>query len=174
MIFFQPYNYLIDENVTFEAKVKEMSSQYSNTLQISSNLEAIGAIIQIEIFKSNDDFLGYYRDKTANIKFHSVPAMIDTGAHITVIDSSFIENLGLSKSERIYKAKGFGGIVDKHSHKCILYNSICKNTGIPLDVFDNEFSHEPYKAILGRDFLRDFTLIYDGWSNSFRLINVQV
>ena len=146
-----------------------------NTLQISGNIENDGAIVDIQIFKSQTDFKEYFKNKNLAIPYCSAKAMIDTGAGRTSISEEFILKLQLESLAEAAKTESFGGTVrENKQYNCLLYNPIFKQRAIPLAVLGNEFKHCPYNAIIGRDLLVDFTLIYDGWSNSFRLINIKV
>jgi hypothetical protein len=146
-----------------------------STFQIFGNLVEEGALIDLQIFKTHDDFLLYYKKKDLTSIYCTAKAMIDTGAARTSISNEFISKLALTGPEKTAKTEGFGGtMLDKKQYDCVIYNPIFKHKAISLTVLDNDFKHCPYNAIIGRDLLVDFTFIYDGWSNSFRLININV
>ena len=169
--------HLYKESVQTEFTVKEidfeMAESTQNTLQITGNITVEGPIINVEVFKSLEDLRAWHNNKTL-VKFHTLSALIDTGADISSLHTPFIDDLNLDKIEGGFKGQGIGGVINTEKAKCIVYRSIFRQIGLPLNLIGRDFSNENFKAILGRDFLRYFTLIYDGWSNSFRLINVNV
>lgn len=157
--------YTVKENVG-------LNKNEMNTLQICGNVEKDGLIIELQVFKSSNDFKEYYNNKNKEIKYETITALIDTGADRTAISKEFIEKIQLEENG-IVKSIGFGNIVtESKKYKSIFYNRIFKHRALSIEVVENDFTEQHYNAILGRDFLVNFTLIYDGWSNTFRLINV--
>jgi len=150
-----------------------MAQPDANTYQVTGDILHQGALVNIEVFKNSEDFIEWYQNKNQEIQFVTLSAMIDTGAHKTSIDNKYINDLNLTKIDDV-QSIGFGGLVTSGKYPCVLYNSIFKYRALTLEILNADLSHETYKAILGRDFLENFTLIYDGWSNTFRLINVNV
>ncbi len=89
-------------------------------------------------------------------------ALFDTGASITCVDESVLRRLGLPPMDNIDLATPSGSS-KAHTYACALYFP-----GYPLPDADLSFvagaqlQHTGYVALIGRDFLSDMVLIYDG------------
>lgn len=90
------------------------------------------------------------------------PALIDTGAHSSCIDSQLAEALGLPIIDRI-RVGGVGGSTEVNAHLAQIYVPSLDHTiygefsGVHLAL-----GGQPHQALLGRDFLRRFTFAYEG------------
>jgi hypothetical protein len=166
-------NYLyVFKDDKIEYCVKEIDDM--NTLQIVGDIKSDGLLIDLVFFKNKQDFLTYYNDKNRTVNYYTIKCLIDTGACKTALSDIFIEKLNLEQ-KGFAKTIGVGtDIINNKKFDCVIYHDIFKHKAISLEILNTTFKEQPYNAILGRDFLQYFTLIYDGWSNSYRLINVNV
>jgi hypothetical protein len=100
---------------------------------------------------------------------HLVSALIDTGAHSTVLNPDVIARLGI-------KPVGVAAIVTPSTTAALTCNRYHINVYFSEDfVVENVFAIEapmggvPYQCLIGRDILRLATLIYAGQRNEFTL-----
>jgi predicted aspartyl protease len=100
---------------------------------------------------------------------HLVAALIDTGAHSTVLNPDVISRLGI-------KPVGVAAIVTPSTTAALTCNRFHINVYFSEDfVVENVFAIEapmggvPYQCLIGRDILRLATLIYTGPRNEFTI-----
>ncbi|ABW00953.1 aspartyl protease family protein [Caldivirga maquilingensis] len=97
----------------------------------------------------------------------TVPALIDTGALITAIDRSVLNQLGYPPYGTINLATAGGTVaVPIYLVKLVLFSNVPDpRARIILDnmtIASVDLSTQQYKALIGRDILRNVILIYDG------------
>ena len=99
---------------------------------------------------------------------HPYPALIDTGATLSSIDSVLAADLGLRVLDN-RPALGIGGVQYFDRYLAQVFVPSLGTTiwgafqGMHLS------AGGPYKAILGRAFLAHFTMVYEGWTGSVKL-----
>ena len=106
-----------------------------------------------------------------NLSTQTFPALLDTGADINCIDSNLASELGLRVLEQRIVA-GLGGDFQTGIYLAQIYIP-------PLQVtLSGEFagiisaSRDMFhRAIIGRNFLRDFAMVYDGRTGVVTLSN---
>jgi predicted aspartyl protease len=98
-----------------------------------------------------------------------VTALIDTGAHSTVLNPDVVSRLGI-------RPVGVAAIVTPSTTAALICNRYHINVYFSEDfVVENVFAIEapmggvPYQCLIGRDILRRATLIYSGRQNQFTL-----
>jgi predicted aspartyl protease len=98
-----------------------------------------------------------------------VTALIDTGAHSTVLNPDVVSRLGI-------KPVGVAAIVTPSTTAALICNRYHINVYFSEDfVIENVFAIEapmggvPYQCLIGRDILRFGTLTYAGSRNQFTL-----
>lgn len=102
------------------------------------------------------------------LESHLYPALIDTGATLSSIDSVLAENLGLRLLDT-QPASGISGVQYFNRYLAQVFIPHVDTTiygafqGVHLNLGG------PYKAILGRAFLAHFRMIYEGWKGSVKL-----
>lgn len=90
------------------------------------------------------------------------PALLDTGAVITTVDFRVLEQL---KAEPIREASmGSSRGIQKHRvyRVCLGFTSTDFGLIGPLEVMDGDIAYQRIVALIGRDVLKDFLLIYNG------------
>ena len=99
----------------------------------------------------------------------AVTALIDTGAHTTVLNPETVKRLGI-------QPVGVTTISTPSSTSPLACNRFHINVYLPEDfVIENVFAIEapmagvPYHCLIGRDILRFATLVYVGPANQFTL-----
>ena len=91
-----------------------------------------------------------------------LPALVDTGALESCIDDSLAEEIGLPAVE-VGSIAGVGGIIEANIYIAQMYVP-----GLHSTVYGRfagaqlQASGLPYYALIGRTFLQDFTMVYDG------------
>ena len=135
-------------------------------------LEFLGPTLQVEI--------RYYDSGSpAETKGASSPsemrhlALVDTGARESAIESTLAEELGLIRAEDgERKAVGILGVsaVDVYLARISIpelgYSIAGGFPGVHLAV-----GGQPYRALIGRDIVRNFTMVYDGQYGTVTLSN---
>ncbi|HAI84074.1 MAG TPA: hypothetical protein DCL43_10420 [Chitinophagaceae bacterium] len=156
----------------------------SGTLQLQStnmygfqqtipSLEDVGPIIEAEVHSNEDTFLNIKNLQSAE-PFCKVNLLIDTGSNISGLDKRFIRQLQLSKYVDSAHVGGVGGMHELARYKGILYLPIFQNKALPIDVIEGDYANAPYDGIIGRDVLRFCSFTYDGWSNTFKLMAIDI
>lgn len=108
-------------------------------------------------------------NRLADLPVEGVLALIDTGASTSCIDGSLAMHLQLPVVDQ-RQCAGIGGSIEVNMHLAqvhagqlsfTLYGALA---GVDLTLGD-------HKILLGRDFLRNFTMIYDGPSGAVDLVD---
>lgn len=92
-------------------------------------------------------------------------ALIDTGASQSCIDKSFVERLHLVRSGED-KLVGVGGEVDANVYHVIVDVPSLGHRQ-PMALFSPLDDPIPSMVLLGRDFLADYVLVYEGPEECF-------
>lgn len=130
-------------------------------------LERYGPTILVHIGLDNN----FQPSKTSaqNLRATSVPALVDTGASESCIDSTLAEKLGLPVINQQAVA-GVHGAQPANKHLAHIYipdldfSMSGQFTGVHLLA-----GGQPHFALLGRDFLKDFTMTYEGRTGTVRI-----
>jgi len=97
-------------------------------------------------------------------------ALIDTGAFASCIDSTLASTLGLPVIDRRL-VSGVHGEGEVNVHLAQIYIPSLKfSTKGPYAAVHLHAGGQPYGALLGRSFLRFFTMTYDGQKGAVELI----
>ena len=133
------------------------------------DLFASGPVFQISVGPSREMINAL---SSLGVVFRSpfaVSALIDTGAHTTVLNPETIKRLGL-------KPVGVAPITTPSTTQPVMCSRYHINIYFADDVVvENIFAIEapmggvPYHCLIGRDVLRSATLLYEGNSNRYRL-----
>ena len=97
------------------------------------------------------------------------PALVDTGATESCIDADFARRMGLPLGNQ-GEVAGIGGLITVDYYLAQIYVPGLNRTlygrfaGITLQA-----GGQPYYALIGRDFLQNYTLVYRGRSGSVTL-----
>jgi predicted aspartyl protease len=134
-----------------------------------ADLFAAGPGIQISVGPSRE-LIHVFRGLGARVPSpHLVSALIDTGAHSTVLNPEVISHLGI-------RPVGVAAIVTPSTTAALTCNRYHINVHFSEHfVIENVFAIEapmggvPYQCLIGRDILRLATLIYAGQRNEFTL-----
>ena len=107
--------------------------------------------------------------KLPDLPAEGILALIDTGASTSCIDSTLAMYLQLPIVDQL-ECAGIGGSMEVNMHMAQVHTPSLSFTlygafaGVDLTVGD-------HKVLLGRDFLRDFRMIYDGPTGAVDLID---
>lgn len=98
-------------------------------------------------------------------------AIVDTGAAVSCIDSALAIELGLPVADR-QDVAGVHGAQAVNLHAGQMYVPLLKYTlhGLFHGVHLSD-SGQPHAALIDRDFLRDFTMNYDGRTGAVTISN---
>ncbi len=132
-----------------------------------------GPIIEAEIHTNDKTFISI-KNNNGNDTYCSVKLLIDTGSNISGLDTSFIQRLKLKRYKGNAQVDGVGGMHDVKLYRCILYLPIFGERAMPIDVVEGNYNNSPYDGVIGRDVLKYCSFTYDGWSNTFKLIAIDV
>lgn len=126
---------------------------------ISDNLSEEGLRMDVEIMPSAD----FMKQKGWNARTAPVfrtQALFDTGAKLCAVDQSVIEALGVQPYRTCPVKTPYQTVQSE------VYQLIFKLPGrkeyFPVTAVVADLSADGYKALIGRDFLRYCTLVYDG------------
>lgn len=136
-------------------------------------LQDSGPIIEAEIYRDDASFLSIKNLQSAEI-FCKAKLLIDTGSNISGLDIKIIKQLKLKQYKDDATVDGVGGLHELKFYKAILYLPIFQQQALPIDIVEGNYSNSPYDGIIGRDVLRFCSFVYDGWSNTFKLVAVDV
>lgn len=127
-------------------------------------LEHYGPTIAVQI--------GYHdRDGALQLSSDVYDALVDTGADASCIDSTLAAELNLKIVDKQYAAGVLGsGLVNVYSAQLYIPDlSAGFVGGFPgLPLADDEL---PHAVIIGREFLRHYTLLYEGRTGVFTISN---
>ena len=98
-------------------------------------------------------------------------ALIDTGASYSSIDSSLAEELGLPRAGTTLAAGVSGPLVAITYQAQVFIPSLNAIVHGELAAAHLRAGGQPHAAILGRDFLRNFTMTYEGRTGQVTLSN---
>ena len=98
-------------------------------------------------------------------------ALIDTGASITAVDEAVLQGLGLNATS-VIEVEVPGGNAPRLLYECDITLSGTPIPVLPLNtVVGIGLAHLGYSALIGRDLLRQFQLVYNGaegfWTLAF-------
>ena len=97
--------------------------------------------------------------------------LIDTGASHSSVDSALAEELGLPL-QGTASITGVGGALEVNTYRAMIFIPALNTTlhgELPVAYFRT--GGQPHSAILGRDFLRDYTMVYEGRTGQVTLSN---
>lgn len=137
------------------------------------SLEDVGPIVDAEVHTDANSFLNV-KNSAGSEAYSKVKLLIDTGSNISGLDKRFIRSLRLSRYHLSATVDGVGGLHELSRYKCILYLPIFQDKALPIDVIGGDYENAPYDGIIGRDVLRFCSFTYDGWSNTFKLMAVDI
>jgi predicted aspartyl protease len=124
-----------------------------------SNLELTGAVFRFHITVP--------QDITSEVKPLDIAALIDTGAHSTVIQTGIAAKLGLppTRPVKIQSAK----YPEFRSHMYRIRLLLAPGVDIEVEAMEAPMRGYYYECLIGRDVLKHCMLFYDGKTNSFAL-----
>lgn len=138
----------------------------NNDEQRKIGLAASGPIFLIEIAES--DLIGQELSSHIPPPSEHGPALIDTGADITCVDSDVIANLGLFPNGQVYTYTSTGGFITltypvsltiPDARSGVRFESL---TVVGLDLRSGISGHRDLHALVGRDVLQEFEFFFDG------------
>ncbi len=105
--------------------------------------------------------------QTADANVRSVPALIDTGASLSCIDDTLAQDLGLPLIDRV-PSGGVHGVADLNLY---LGYIVIPAMGISQagEFIGANMAGQSHQALIGRSWLKDMIMIYDGRSGSVKL-----
>ncbi len=131
-------------------------------------LSKVGPTLNISVLppKPVRDALQKHNDV---IPSSSIYALIDTGASHTSIDHTVVKDLDLV-AHNIINVQTPGGETQQYTYEAdFVLNEILPKQGFYLTCLSADLNKQSHDALLGRDVLEYFTLIYNGWENAFYL-----
>ena len=133
-------------------------------------LERYGPTLSVEI-----GFDHLFHPDSANrrpdIPTDSRSALVDTGADVSCIDSALVAELGLPLFTQ-GKVSGVGGVSTVQYHLAQIYipslRYIIYGAFAAVHISSDE---QPHQALIGRDFLKNFRMTYEGRTGAVILSN---
>jgi predicted aspartyl protease len=100
-----------------------------------------------------------------------LPALVDTGAVESCIDSALAEVLQLPIVDRL-QISGVGGAAEVNVHLAQIYIPELQHViHGPFSAVHLTAGGQPHYALIGRTFLHNYTMIYDGRTGAVTLSN---
>ena len=146
-----------------------LSPEDFDSLNGADRLEDLGPILHVQI--GLDPAYTLEQSPRPSLPIEPLPALIDTGASESGIDSGLAVRLQLPVVERSAVA-GIHGSFELNYYLAQIYVPSLdftihgKLAGVNLAA-----SGLPYSALIGRDFLRNFTMTYNGRTGQVTLNN---
>lgn len=158
-----------------ELEIGPYVNEGANHLNNADRLQAGGAWMSVTIYRGDDP-------KGIDGLSVSGKAIVDPGANASGFLGEFLDQIGIIISPQKGTSTGWGG-----SHECeftsVQIQTDFLDTRIPLraitiirekaaEDFKRNFGKigaEPPIGIIGRDFLRDFKMVYDGFNGKVTL-----
>jgi Aspartyl protease len=132
-----------------------------------------GPIIDAEIFSNDDSFYSVKNFNGYDV-YCKVKLLIDTGSNISGLDTKFVKQLKLRKQKGKNQVNGVGGMYSANLFRAILFIPIFKDRALPINIIEGNYTNMAYDGVIGRDVLEFCSFVYDGWSNTFKLIAIDV
>ena len=131
------------------------------------DLVSIGPIIEVILYPSKPVF-DQFKKEGKSVPSKKVIALIDTGASGSCFHHQIARELGLVAHDEVPVGTPAGITMQLIYDMCFSLPSLT-NTILPIVALGANLEQQPYKAFIGRDILKDCTLIYNGWDNSYQL-----
>lgn len=133
----------------------------------SQNLQIAGPIIEVVIVPPQP-VIERIKAKGEKVPGQKAIALIDTGATCTCIDKTIAQTMELV-SHDIKRVQTAGGDDMQYLYDAGIILPLAQNAIFTVQVLEAKLEKQPYKVLIGRDVLRNCTLIYNGWDNSYTL-----
>lgn len=133
----------------------------------SQNLHLAGPIIEV-IIVPPQPVIEDLKAKGLALPGQKAIALIDTGATCTCIDKTIAQALKLV-SHDIKRVQTAGGEDMQCLYDAGVILPLAQKNIFVVQVLEAKLEKQPYKVLLGRDVLRNCTLVYNGWDNSYTL-----
>lgn len=136
----------------------------------NTQLLNVGPIVAVDVSPSSPVLLKRRQMGRKNQTVRE-PALIDTGASGTCIDTSLAKALNLVHRDVITVVTPNGQSQQKLYDVRLTISALASShlASLDLAVTEANLLKQPYKVLIGRDVLSLGTLIYSGWTNSFEL-----
>lgn len=129
-----------------------------------NRLELQGPTLRVQIGYDPEFQLGV--QNRPNLPEEMYPALVDTGATVSCIDSGLAVRLRLPIVDQ-YEVHGVHGPSEVNVHLAQIYvPSLDWTISKPLAAGNLYSDRNPLFALIGRDFLRNFIMIYNGITGS--------
>jgi hypothetical protein len=127
-----------------------------------------GALIKVRIAQPRDVADSLRSQGKAVADAVEAMAMIDTGASITAIDQGLATRIGLVQTG-IAPVAGVTGVQDQPIYAAQIMLDQPSVALDPWKMIGSPLNIQNFDVLLGRDFLQELTLVYDGSSGNFKL-----
>lgn len=127
-----------------------------------------GALIKVRIAQPRDVADSLRAQGKAVADAVDAMAMIDTGASITAIDQGLATRIGLVQTG-VAPVAGVTGVQDQPIYAAQVMLDQPSVALDPWKMIGSPLNIQNFDVLLGRDFLQELTLVYDGSSGNFQL-----
>lgn len=131
------------------------------------DLKTIGPIIEVVVFPPPPVMQKLVKEQK-EVPSKKVIALIDTGASGSCINNEIATELGLIARD-VVKVGTPSGLTNQPIYDLGFALPSLTNSIMPIQGLGSDLEAQPYDALIGRDILRECTLIYNGWDNSYQL-----
>lgn len=136
-------------------------------------ITAHGALIDVAVGLSQPHQMALRQNARSVPPMAQSRMLIDTGASHSAVDRSLIDALGLTPRGKVYiqtpSTEGLSVEREQYDVSIHILHEKLNYTLHTLPVITGEFSSQGHLGLLGRDVLKDCTLIYHGTANLFSL-----
>jgi len=133
----------------------------------SPNLQLAGPIIQVIVIPPKP-VIDALNAKGMEAPSQRAIGLIDTGASCTCIDSTIAQSLNLIPRDTM-KVQTAAGEDTQILYDAAIILPVLPGIAITVQVLEAKLEKQPYKVLVGRDVLKNCTLVYNGWENSYDL-----
>jgi len=156
-------------------RLDERSRNMKSLFKIDPELVLKGPIVLAEVYPDRKTFIDLKNAK-ADVDHYTIKLLIDTGADKTSLDIRIIKKLNLIKGNEATVIGHSNESALKNQYDCLLYMGIFKTIALPINVLDHNYEGQNvgFDGVLGRDLLKYFSFVYDGWNSTFKLTSIKI
>jgi hypothetical protein len=141
--------------------------------RIEGKVDERGLLIDVKIMLTSSRVEALKRAGRPYAPPMTIVALVDTGASCSCVDKNVLDGLGLAKRGfvAIHTPSTGAGYIDRAQYDAclVLGEGQAGALVFTLPVIESEFASQGFLALIGRDVLKSYVLVYDGPASKFTL-----